>query len=84
MEKVLGNDDRQIQGIYGPGDSWSVEIGNYMNVEKIECYIEDSNVPWFAVYINGTISQRINSTFVETVTYSDGDIKKCSDQNSLI
>jgi len=67
--KVLGNDERPITGIYGPLDEWSVQVTSLTTVQKIEAYFEDGDTVWFAVFIGDEIKQRINSKYVESVTY---------------
>lgn len=67
VKTVIGNDKSIISGLYGPENRWYIEIGDH--VEKIEGYIEDGNIPWFAIYRNGKIGRRVNSLFVETVVY---------------
>ena len=64
--KVLGNDEQEIFGLFGPNEEWEITTAK---VEKIECYIEDGNMPWFAIYKDGKISSRVNSAFVEAVVY---------------
>jgi hypothetical protein len=66
--RVIGNDPQKIIGLYGPEDRWCIQVGN--GVDKIEAYIEDGNIPWFAIYRKGRIDQRVNSLFVESVIYA--------------
>ena len=44
VKTVLNNDNSTIIGIYGPKDHWSIEVGR-ANVDKIEAYLEDGNIP---------------------------------------
>jgi len=67
MKIVLGNDKREIYGLYGPEERWVIEVGEI--IEKIEAYIEDGDIPWFGIYIKGEINQRVNSLFIESVVY---------------
>ena len=67
--KVLGNDEQKIFGLFGPEENWEITTASAQNVEKIECYIEDGDTPWFAIYKKGKIVQRINSRYVEAVAY---------------
>lgn len=67
IKYCLGNDPGEITGIYGPEEKWQVAVG--IHVDKIDAYVEDGNTVWFAIFKNGKIVQRINSNFVETVSY---------------
>ena len=67
VKTVIGSDQSVISGIYGFEERWQVEVGD--DVDKIEGYIEDGDTPWFAVYCNGKIKQRVNSLYVEAVCY---------------
>jgi hypothetical protein len=71
---ALLDDKRPIKMIGGTEDGmpWAWEAPR--TCERIEVYGEwgTSGVgltPWFAIYKDGEISQRINSAFVESVTY---------------
>jgi hypothetical protein len=72
--KCLVDDEREIESIWFPGDtggSYSVGRGD---IEKIVTYYENGQmamVPWFAVFRNGKLSQRINAATVMTVNYKD-------------
>lgn len=68
VKSCIANDPGEITGIYGPHNLWTVEIGHGF-AEKIEAYIEDSGVTWFAVFYKGVIIARYNSAFVETLSY---------------
>jgi hypothetical protein len=65
--KVLGNDEQTITGIYGPNEEWRIITNE--EIKKIACYIEDGDTPWFAVYDEKGVCQRVNSRFVECVIY---------------
>jgi len=67
--RVIGNDERPILGIYGPEERWQITIGSH--VGKIKGYIEDGDMPWFAIYDidSHKIIQRVNAAFVESVVY---------------
>lgn len=67
IKTVLANDKSEIRGIYGPNDVWVVQVDD--RTDKIEAYIEDGNAVWFACIKDDKITQRINSVFVEAVTY---------------
>jgi len=66
VEIVIGNDPKTISGLYGENENWCVTLDR---ADKIEAYIEDGNVPWFAVYKDNKITQRVNSRYVESVIY---------------
>jgi len=67
IEKLI-NDIRIIRGLYGPEEKWRiVASGDFEN--RIEAYLEDDNTPWFAIFADGEITQRINSKYVEAVVY---------------
>lgn len=68
VKTVIGNDPQVIKGLWGPEERWNIEVGPRIDI--IEAYIEDGNVPWFAIYKAGKIISRINSMFVETVIYA--------------
>ena len=70
VKTVLNNDNSTIIGIYGPEDHWSIEVGR-ANIDKIEAYLEDGNIPWFAVSRGGKIASRVNSIYVGTVVYTE-------------
>lgn len=66
VKTVIGNDPKTISGLYGEGENWQITLDS---VEKIEAYLESDNSPWFAIYRNNKIDQRINSRHVESVVY---------------
>jgi len=68
VETCLVNDGRAITGIYGPDDVWQVTITSF-GIERIEPYLEDGDVVWFAIYREDRIISRINSRYVESVQY---------------
>jgi len=70
VETVLTNDERTISGLYGPNDEWQITTGG-RQANKIVAYLEDGDTPWFAVYRNDKIIQRVNAAFVESVVYAD-------------
>lgn len=66
IKTVMKNDSRPISGLYGENESWQITLDS---VEKIEAYFESDNSPWFAIYQNNKIDQRINSRYVGFVVY---------------
>jgi len=66
VKTVIGNDPKIISGLYGENGNWCVTLDR---VDKIEAYIEDGDIPWFAVYKDNKIIQRVNSRHVESVVY---------------
>ena len=68
VETCLVNDGRAITAIYGPDDVWQVTITS-LGISRIEPYLEDGDVVWFAIYREDRIISRINSRYVETVQY---------------
>lgn len=66
VKTVIGNDSKTISGLYGENENWQITLDS---VDKIEAYLEDNNTPWFAIYRNNKIDQRINSRYVETIVY---------------
>ena len=69
VETCLVNEYRPIKGLYGPGDTWQVTVSEATGLDKIEPYLEDGDVVWFAIYREDRIISRINSWYVETVQY---------------
>ncbi len=67
VETVMGNDPKIISGLYGENEGWQIVLDARIN--KIEAYIEDGDIPWFAVYEDNKIIKRINSRYVESVVY---------------
>lgn len=73
MKYVLGNDPKPIMALYGEQGEWSARVGS-MGITKISAYLEDGDAPWFAVYKGEEITSRINSRYVETVSYDKNSI----------
>jgi len=67
IKYCIGNDPGEILGLYGPEVNWQIEVGG--NVNKILAYIEADGSPWFLVYVDHKVSQRVNSRFIESVVY---------------
>jgi hypothetical protein len=71
MHRVM-EDDRPIDCIsLNPEGFFKVGV---LGTEKIEAYGEAgemAQVPWFAVWKDGVISQRVNGKYVDCVTYAE-------------
>ena len=70
METIY-KDKRQIKKIYWPDES-QLTVGEN-GVEKIIPYKEQGSmeyVTWLAIYRNGAIDQRVNTTYLDCVVYS--------------
>ena len=72
---TLLTDKREIRAIYGYGEAgvaFEVKGCSKGGFDKIEVYGEEgqmSLVPWFAVWRDGQIVNRINAAWIETVAY---------------
>lgn len=80
MERVktcIVSDGRTISGLFGPTGAWKIVVG--YNADVITAYIEDGDTPWFAILKAGKIIERVNSRYVEIVTYDPPDSKEVND-----
>ena len=74
--KTIMEDEREISDITGIGDMWH-SAGRF-GVEKILPYHENGEMAlhvWFAVYKDGKIWARVNSSHVADVMYKKIEIQ---------
>lgn len=75
-ENIL-NDDRRIRAIATSEGNCFWEVGhNDVNAIRLESVPGDGAfVPWFQVWRNGELWQRVNGKYVESITYVSQPIR---------
>lgn len=72
--KTIIEDKREIETITFPdGDEYTIVGHKDWSVDKIVPYHENGEMAkhvWFAIYKNGEIKNRVNSSHVDTVCYN--------------
>ena len=74
MAKDMLHDPRTIKAVWVPGEEGEGWIIGRGKVDKIEVYGEpgqEAFVPWFAIWVDGKISQRVNAAMIENVVYKE-------------
>lgn len=64
-------ESEKIAGLFGAMGEWEITLKMY---DFILAYKESDGTIWFAVYQNGKIMQRVNSKYVETVSYEKTEV----------
>ena len=78
MPNVILEDKREIRAIWpidSSGLGWNTEEGPYgMTVDRIEAYGEPgqgATVPWFLIWKEGAVIERVNAAAIEQVVYKE-------------